>query len=327
MAGTLTFSGQQQFDINGQPLVGALLYFYEIGTVATPQNSYQDFGLSILNPNPLPTDTYGRIPNFYLADGQVHARFVDATGVVVFDYDNVQVLGPSSSSGGGGGGGNVDPTTIASTGDIKFRATSETLTGWVKLNGLTIGAAISGATQRANADTQSLFVYLWINFSNAHCPVSGGRGASGLADFRANKTIQLPDLRARVPTGLDDMGNAAAGIIQASNVTSGGGDGPTTAAAFGGEANHALIIAELAAHDHSPTVTDPTHSHGAGAGVTFAGSKTGGPFAFTPGSGAENFATTDVASTGITVADQTVGSGTAHNNMAPFLLGTWYAKL
>jgi hypothetical protein len=36
--------------------------------------------------------------------------------------------------------------------------TSEVVTGWVKLNATTIGSATSGATQRANSDTQNLFV-------------------------------------------------------------------------------------------------------------------------------------------------------------------------
>ena len=190
MSGMIPLSMSQNVDINGQPLAGALLYIFQVGTVATPQNSYQDFGLTLVNPNPLQADQNGRFPAFYLADGQVHVRLTDSTGVVVFDYPDLQVLGPSSG-GGGGGGGSVDPTSIASTGDFKFRPTSETLTGWVKANGQTIGSASSGATQRANADTQNLFVYLWSNFSNAKCPVSGGRGATALADFQANKTIRL----------------------------------------------------------------------------------------------------------------------------------------
>ena len=68
----------QQVNGNGQPLTGALLYTYVVGTVATPQNTYQDSGLSILNPWPLVADANGRIPMFYLANGAVHARLTDA---------------------------------------------------------------------------------------------------------------------------------------------------------------------------------------------------------------------------------------------------------
>lgn len=302
----------------GTPLSGGLLYFYQVGTVATPQQSFQDTGLTILNPWPLPLDANGRVPMFYLANGAVHVRLTDSAGVVQFDYPNMLVIGPSS---GGGGGGSVDPTTIAATGDVKFRPTTEFVTGWVKLNGQTIGSATSGASGRANADTQNLFVYLWQNCPDLHCPVVGGRGVSGLADFTANKQITLLDLRGRSFAGLDDMGNSAAGRILPGNVTSGGGDGVTTPQATGGEANHALSVAELAVHSH--TLTDPGHTHTSNANITNgAGSAAGTGSILSPGIGA---ATINSATTGITVAN--AGSGAAHNTMAPFMLGTWYQKL
>lgn len=312
----------QQFDIDGTPLAGALLYIFEVGTTATPQNAYQDFGLSIALPNPISADQTGRLPMFYLADGQVHIRLTDASGVVIFDYPTVQVVGPSSGSGGGGGGGGVDPTALASTGDMKFRPTTETLTGWVKMNALTIGSATSGATQRANADTQNLFVYLWSNFTNTRCPVTGGRGATALADFQANKQIALPDWRARGPVGLDDMGNTAAGIIQASNVTSGGGDGPTTAAAYGGEANHTLITAEMPSHTHG--VTDPGHTHSVTVPAKDNGTYGSGYSETSPITTPTSYTAAN-STTGISINN--IGGSTAHNTMQPFVLGTWFMKL
>jgi len=313
--GTITIALAQSVDINGRPLAGCLLYLYVVGTVATLQPVFSDPALTLQLPNPLSCDQTGRLPMFYVASGSIHPRLTDASGVVVFDYPSMLVIGPSG--GGGGGGGTVDPTAIASTGDIKFRATSETLTGWVKLNGQTIGSATSGATGRANADTQNLFVYLWGNCPNAHCAVSGGRGATGLADFSANKTITLLDWRSRSPVGLDDMGSSPAGILQSSNVTSGGGDGPTTPNATGGEANHTLTVAELAAHTH--TITDPGHTHSGSVG-------SGGFLAAAGSFGAPNgnFAI-GTSTTGITINN--TGSGTAHNNMIPFSLGTWFIKL
>jgi hypothetical protein len=316
MAGIIPLACQQVLDLTGAPLVGALLETFVVSTTNTIQNTYQDAGLSILNPWPLPTDAYGRIPFFYLADGFVHARLLDPTGVVLLDVLSMQVTGPSSG-GGGGGGGSVDPTTVLSTGDIKFRATSETLTGWVKVNGQTIGSATSGASERANADTQNLFVYLWNNFTNAHCPVAGGRGSSGLLDFQANKAVGLPDLRARVPTGLDDMGNAAAGIILTSNVTSGGGDGPTTPGAFGGEANHTLVVAE--APPGQITLNDPGHSH------TAHNQLTASDYAFGPTVSFTGDAATTTNTTGITLTDH--AGGGAHQTMSPFLLGSFFMKL
>jgi hypothetical protein len=314
MAGTLNIALAQQLDLTGLPLKGAQLYFFQSGTVATPQNAYQDYGLTIPLPNPIEVDVYGRLPMFYLADGQVHVRLTDATGVVIFDYPNMQVIGPSS--GGGGGGGSVDPTTVFSTGDFKLRPTSETLTGWVKANGTTIGGATSGASQRANTDTQNLFVYLWINFPNSKCPVSGGRGSSGLADFTAANTIGLPDFRGRALWGLDDMGSTPAGRILNSNITS-SGDNVTTAAATGGEANHTLVVGE--APKGQFTYTDPGHKHG---GVLIPG---GGPGLTSTPVEFVSSGNTGTATTGITLVDN--AGGLAHNNMSPFMLGTVYIRL
>src|SRR5260370_3824263 len=163
--GTLPIALQQQMAYTncaafsnacGTPLIGGLLYFIQVGTVNSPQDSFQDTGLTLTNPYPLTLHTNGRIPNFYLANGSVHVRLTDANGVVQFDIPSMLVIGPSSGSGGGG---SVDPTTIASTGDVKFRFTGEFVTGWVKANAQTIGSATSGATQRANSDTQALFIY------------------------------------------------------------------------------------------------------------------------------------------------------------------------
>src|SRR3984885_8365158 len=227
--GTIPLAMAQQLDANSQVLSGCLLNFFGAGHVATPQNAFADFGLTQPLPNPVRCDQTGRVPMFWLANGLIHIRLTDATGVVIIDT-TMQVLGPST--GGGGGGGTVDPTTIASTGDVKFRPTSEVLTGWVILNGQTIGSATSGATQRANADTQNLFVYLWTNCTNAHCPVVGGRGGTALADFNANKQITVPDWRDSAPLGRDCMGSTCAGGLLSSNVTSGGGDGVDTPGAF-----------------------------------------------------------------------------------------------
>jgi hypothetical protein len=93
-------------------------------------------------------------------------------------------------------------------GDIKYSIASSK-PGWVLSNGLTIGNAASVATLRAAADTVNLFTALWNNYANAQATVSGGRGASAAADFAANKTITVPDLRGVVLAGMDTLGTSA----------------------------------------------------------------------------------------------------------------------
>src|ERR1700761_7700451 len=206
--GTLTVALNQQFNANGQPLSGALLYTYVAGTVSTPQNTYQDTGLTIPNPFPLTADITGRIPMFYMANGPTPVRLPDNTGVAVFDYPNMLVIGPS---GGSSGGGAVDPTSILATGDIKAKYGTGSLSGFVRANGLTIGSAVSGATERSNADTQNLFVYLY--GADPNLVVSGGRTGNALNDFNANKTIALPDWRGQSLGALADMGNTATSLL------------------------------------------------------------------------------------------------------------------
>lgn len=81
--------------------------------------------------------------------------------------------------------------------------------GWVVENGGTIGSAASGATTRANADTEALFTVLWSEFTNAELPIqtstgaASTRGTTAAADFAANKRMPLFDSRSRFLRGSD----------------------------------------------------------------------------------------------------------------------------
>jgi len=61
----------------------------------------------------------------------------------------------------------------------------------------TIGSASSGATLRANPDTEALYTLLWNNIADQWCPVydsSGAkvsRGANAAEDFAANRRLRL----------------------------------------------------------------------------------------------------------------------------------------
>src|SRR5712671_1777813 len=237
MAGSLSLSLSQQFDSQGRPLSGGKLYFFVTGT-STPQNAFQDTALTIAHPNPMTLDSSGRVAAFYLADGTIKIRLADIAGVTILAYDGLLVIGPSS---GAGASPSVDATTVLATGDVKAKYGTGTLTGFVRLNARTIGSATSGATERANSDTQALFEYLWN--ADANLAVSGGRGANSTADFTSNKTITLPDFRGRVPAALDDMGNSAAGRLTSSFF---GASGIVLGNAGGGESK-GLTTAQLPA--------------------------------------------------------------------------------
>lgn len=84
----------------------------------------------------------------------------------------------------------------------------------------TIGNAGSGATNRANEDCLGLFQHFY-QLSNDICPVSGGRGASAIADFDAGKTITVLDARGRAIFGKDDMISAASRLTDEGTGNSG----------------------------------------------------------------------------------------------------------
>jgi hypothetical protein len=198
MAGLFPLSRMQQFDSNGRLLSGARLFLFDGGT-GTPRVGYRDLALSSEHPNPILADSSGRLPLIYLDDGYYRQRLTSRTGTLVFDDDNIPVL----TSAAGGTGTSVDPDSVFKTRDIKLRWDDQPVAGYVRLNGKTIGSATSGATERANVDTQPLYEELWL-FANIN--VSGGRGASGPADFAANKPLVLPNAQGNSIFGMPNMG-------------------------------------------------------------------------------------------------------------------------
>ena len=312
MAGTINIALSQQFDTQGRPLSGGLLYFYAAGTT-TPQTAYQDTDLTIPLPNPIELDSSGRIPMFYLADGDIKIRLTDDSGVTLISQDNLLVIGPST---GTGGGSSVDATTVASTGDLKAKYYNGAISGWARCNARTIGNAVSGATERANADTQTLFEYLWNNDTDLRATVTASSG-NATTDYNAGKTIQLPDFRGCVIVGLDDMGSSAAGRITSTYF----GATTTVLGKLGGSESNTLTTSTMPAHTHS--VTDPGHAHSisptaAQINLTFGGSGT-------PNGATSGAISTQSATTGISIVS--AGSGNPHANVQPGRLATIYIKL
>jgi microcystin-dependent protein len=152
----------------------------------------------------------------------------------------------------------LNPAASAfTTGDVKTTLKTAADAGWAMMNDGTIGDASSGATTRASADTQALFTLLWTNVSNSNCPVSGGRGASAVADFAAHKTIALPKMLGRA---LAAAGTGAG--LTARNL------GDTI-----GEETHILTVSEM-----------PSHQHGLGFHKLASNGTTGGSFYMTDAS-------------------------------------------
>jgi hypothetical protein len=316
MAGTINIALTQQLDEFGAPLSGGQLYLIQAGTVSTPQNGFQDTGLSIPLPNPITLDAAGRIPQFFLADGQIKVRLQDKNGIVKFVQDNLLVIGPSA---GGGGGGAVDPTTVMATGDLKVRYDTAIISGFVRCNGRTIGSASSGATEFADPTAQALFIHLWTKDPNlVVTPV--GRGASGAADWTANKQIALPDWRGRAIAALDDMGNTAAGRLTSSS--QGFGTAATVLGAASGGQSVTLTTPNFPPYTPSGTIattTTITHNANQRSGFNFtAGSQTGA---------LDGAATISASSSSTFTGTAQGGTSTPHTLVQPTMLATVYLKL
>lgn len=202
------FSGTIQRADDDTRQAGALAYFYDGGTT-TPRTTYTTAALTVAHTHPIVADANGRWPNVYLQYGTYRERITSSSGSVASDADNIPNPEPPTADPG------VADEELFTTGRGFWSPFDETITGFVRCNGRTIGSASSGATERAHADCQDLFLKLHSGLSDSICPVGGGRGASAALDWAANKAIAMPDMRGVVPGGLDTMGNSAGSTFDA----------------------------------------------------------------------------------------------------------------
>jgi hypothetical protein len=187
------------------PAAGALAYFY-IGGTTTPLSVYSDAGEATVLAWPVVADANGRWPDVFIPYiTSYDVRTTTADGVQL-TY-TLQIPNPNPVE--------VSTTTPVvsqvQTGMIHAEFVNTVKTGYVRLNGRTIGNASSLASERAHADTADLFAYLWNNLVDAIATVSTGRGGSAASDFAANKNIILPNCQGTTLIGLDDMGDVASG--------------------------------------------------------------------------------------------------------------------
>lgn len=203
-------SRQQVLDADGRPYLPVSVNFFAGGTT-TPLTVYADAGLTVPLPQPVQTDGTGRFPRVYLPAGLYAEQVLGPYGDLLWFDDD---LGEAVATATTEPAPTVDPNGVASTGDVKWRMDAAILPGWVRMNGRTIGASGSGATEFADASAAALFTFLWTTFGEGIASVVGGRGTSAAADFSAGKQITIPTMQGLTAAGLDDMGSSPAGRMQ-----------------------------------------------------------------------------------------------------------------
>lgn len=231
-------------------------------------------------------------------------------GSVVVPGNFWQSTTDNNTSNPDSGGANwITPPAMKGTGDWFFRPVSDALANHVIMNGTTIGSAASGATQLASSTALFIYQYLWNKFSNTQCPVTGGRGANAAADFNANKPLQVLNMQGTGITGVDGMGGTPTGLLANVPVVSGSATIPGSVL---GENLHTLVVAELAQHTPTGTVTNQNQlifNIGSGAGI-------GGGGAF----GIANAST-------LGLSMNSIGSNTPHNNVQRSMIGYWFLHI
>lgn len=248
-------SGIPFLSSSGTPHSGALAYFYDANTT-TPRTVYSESSLGEAHDHPVVANSSGIFPAVFLPAGDYKVEIKTSDGATtIYTADGIST--PLTGDEIVLDAGSTDPELLFGTGDYKHRHGSGTHTGWVRANGRTIGSASSGASERANADCEDLFLFLYD--ADTTLSVSGGRGANAASDWAANKTIALPDLRGRALFGLDGMGNTDASVIADSLIDS--SETADTLGATFGASTYTLTTTELPAHTHTGTTGTESQSH------------------------------------------------------------------
>lgn len=263
----------------GVPRAGAKLWFYETGT-DTPQDTYSDSNLTVVNANPVVADANGQFGNiFLLGSPSYNVVLTDPSGVQIWAMDPV---GPA-----------ITNTAQVPVGSVMDFAGAAAPAGWLLCYGQTISRTTYAALYTAIGTTYGQ-----------------GDGAT---------TFALPDTRGRASFGVDNMGGTAANrLTSAGSGVNGIVLGATGGDEMLQEHEHDITDPEHShdltddGHSHTPNIGAGFVIPQGGNGDVTASFSGGGDTPETATSDtatAETGITVSTASTGITVNNEGTGAG------------------
>lgn len=213
----------------------------------------------------------------------------------------------------------MNSSTLNGAGALAIKMTdsvdaSSTLVATLSETGtLTASAAVSAPSIQENG-SPLLPTGMIVMWSGSVASIPAGwiicDGTNSTPDLRGSFVIGAGGVYSPTATGGSSTLSVTTASAGSHNHT--GADGSAGAHTHGGStADYALQIADLAAHSHAVTVTDPGHTHGSVAGNFII---EGGPSSVQAGAELSINATSQVAAavTGISVAEASVGSGNPH---------------
>jgi hypothetical protein len=153
---------------------------------------------------------------------------------------------------------------LPTTGDARLTFKAVADAGWVLANDGSIGNAVSGATNRANADTVNLFTFFYNTYNDGSVPVQTSSGSAttratqgtAAVAYAANCRLVLPRALGRALIVGSAVGAAGAGLTA------------RFPGGFGGEENHLLTSAEVPNHYHAVSISSTGTSSGSGTATT-----------------------------------------------------------
>lgn len=198
-------------DSNGDPISGALLYFYEAGT-STPKNTFSDEALSSANANPVVADSNGYFGRIYMAvDTEYKAVLKDSGGNTIWTADN------------------LDPSYITAP-DVSTRIAQ------ISSNPIDQGAAGDGVTDDA---------------TELQAAIDAATGTVDLLGktYRCDSTLQLKT-GLRLINGTLDFSNSADGRLVSIEGTSGSSSTTVSSATDGDASVTGAVAGSFAAGDY-----------------------------------------------------------------------------